>query len=47
MLIVHKGGDAAFSIMAERSRRLVDSLLAIQALESLEKEEVEAVQAHL
>ncbi|ETN46351.1 uncharacterized protein HMPREF1541_00535 [Cyphellophora europaea CBS 101466] len=46
-MVMLKGGDAAFSIMAERSRRLVDSLLAIQALESLEKEEVEAVQAHL
>ena len=47
MLTNSQAGDAAFAIMAERSRRLVDSLLAIQALESLEKEEVEAVQAHL
>jgi hypothetical protein len=34
-------------ILAERSRRLVDSLMAVQAMESLEAEHVEAVQAHL
>jgi hypothetical protein len=47
VLMKKQTGDAVFAILAERSRRLVDSLLAIQALESLESEEVEGLQAHL
>ena len=45
--ILVQNGDAVLPILAERSARLVDSLLAVQALETLEAEDVEAVHAHL